>query len=438
MPSIRIAVIRNMIANLALPATSVLTGPLLARALGVEDRGALAAIAATLTLASFLAPLGMSESIAYSVARGLVPIAHVRRVSLQVSAVLGLLGAAAVAAVAPLLLRDSPEYVPLLQLSALMLPVSVFISCYRGLAQGTGQFELMAREKWTLSFGRLVVIVGLFLAGHLTVVTGALLNALIPLATVLAFLPLLRGRPQADSKFDAASPLPADSRRLLLSYSSRTAPGTVLGILSNRMDQILLAPLAGVTALGYYAVAIALSEIPFSAVAAIRDVVWATASSRDDPALIARTSRVVTLVSLPVVLLGIALIPFVLPLLFGQAFAPAVPVAQVLLVAFLAGSASLLLSTGLLGLGEPGLRSRLQTISTVATLVLLLALAPALGAMGAALALLLSRLLAVGLFGVAFSRQARLSLRDCLVPHRDDLRYLRATLMGRFARRTRS
>ncbi|WP_299033040.1 oligosaccharide flippase family protein [uncultured Pseudokineococcus sp.] len=419
------AIFRNAAANFALPAAALLTGPLLARALGVEDRGAVAAVLAGLTLATFLAPLGIQEAIVFHLGRRTVDVRRARRVSFEAALVLGTAGAAVLALLAPLILRDAPEHVDLLRMVALTIPPAVLIACWRGMAAAQQRFDLTATERWLLGAGRILLILPLFLAGALTVETAVWAGALLPVLAMLALVPALRA-PKGRSDVGVR-----ESRRRLLAYSARSAPGTLLTTLSTRLDQILLASLAGVGPLGLYAVAASLAEIPLQGANAVRDVVFATSSSRDDPTLIARSARLMVVVVLPVAGAGILLAPVVLPLLFGEDFAGAVPLAQVLLVALVPQVLGSLFIVGLLGLGRPGLRSWLQVGSNLVQVVLLLVLIGTGGALGAAVAVLVARILTTSTFAVAFALSSRIRLRDCLVPRPGDVRALVRAVLRR-------
>lgn len=431
--STRSAILRNASANFALPAAALLTGPLLARALGVEGRGEVAAVLAALVMVSYLAPLGMQEALVYTLGRRLVSLRRAVRVSVEVALVSGAVAAGLLALLAPLLLRDAPEVVALLRAVTITLPLLVLGTCLRGMAQAQHRFGLTARERWVLGAGRIAIIVPLFLAGALTVTSAVWASALLPLVGALALLPALRRQ--------GAAPAPADDalrsgRRLLLGYSSRSAPGTMLAVLGNRLDQLLIAPLAGVAPLGLYAVAASLAEIPLQGANAARDVVFATSSSRDDPSLVARAARLMVLVAAPVSLAGILLTPLVIPLLFGDDFAPAVPLAQILLLALVPQVVGAMFVSGLLGLGRPGLRSSVQVVVNVLLVVLLVVLIPAHGATGAAVAVLSSRVVGTAVFAVLFSRTSGLRLRECLLPRGADVGELWRTSTGLLRRRS--
>ena len=79
-----------------------------------------------------------------------------------------------------------------------------------------------------------------------------------------------------------------------------------------------------------------------------------------------------------------AILPFGIPLVFGPEFGDAIWVAEVLLVGSLLIGARDVLSGGANALGDPWLSSKAQLCAFVATVVLLCALLPRFGILGAA------------------------------------------------------
>src|SRR3954465_10355366 len=66
-------------ANMFIPATALITGPILARALGPEGRGIFAAVTTPLLLASLLGTLGLQDALTQFLARrGLTPVSGLR------------------------------------------------------------------------------------------------------------------------------------------------------------------------------------------------------------------------------------------------------------------------------------------------------------------------------------------------------------------------
>ena len=131
-------------------------------------------------------------------------------------------------------------------------------------------------------------------------------------------------------------------------------------ILVLRLDQAVLAPLVGAAQLGFYAVAVSLAEVPSTLQLAMRDVMFATATDRRDPHLIARSNRILMLLSAGLAAVGAIACPLVLPLLFGDAFDPATGMAQILFLACIPAGIGMIVGAGLLSVGRPRARSVAQ------------------------------------------------------------------------------
>ncbi|PZR54412.1 hypothetical protein DNL40_04850 [Xylanimonas oleitrophica] len=170
-----------------------------------------------------------------------------------------------------------------------------------------------------------------------------------------------------------------------------------------RLDQSLVTPLSDADQAGLYAVAVAVGELPLLLSAAVRDVTFVSEAAGSDDARLARTSRVATLVC-GAVALGVGLtMGWWLPLLFGAAFAPAVPVTAVVLAAVVLGIPGSVAGSALGGRGRPGLRSVSLAVACAVNLVVLLLLVPSTGALGAAWATLVGNAVAAGM-NLVFAR----------------------------------
>ena len=85
--------------------------------------------------------------------------------------------------------------------------------------------------------------------------------------------------------------------------------------------------------------------------------------------------------------LGVALLSLLFfETLFGPEFLPALPLTMVLLFAVVLGNHGSIAGIGLSARGRPGLRSAAESLGLVVNVMLVLALVPPLGAMGAAVA----------------------------------------------------
>jgi O-antigen/teichoic acid export membrane protein len=108
---------------------------------------------------------------------------------------------------------------------------------------------------------------------------------------------------------------------------------------------------------------------------------------------------------------------------------------QVLFVATLPNAIAMVLTSGVMAAGRPGLATRAQLSAAVVTVVALLLLVPALGAIGAAYASLLAYTMAGILVSLGFVRVSRLGPREFLVPRQSDLVQIVTRIKGQLTSR---
>jgi O-antigen/teichoic acid export membrane protein len=425
------AAARLAVSNLAIPASAVLTGPILARALGPSGRGGLAAVLAPLQLVPMVVTFGIPQALVYVVATGRASGAQARRLALALGAGTGAISAAGVIALTPSLLHRYPHQQHLLIVLSLTLPVIMAVGALRYVAQGTGHYELMTRERWFSVLVRLVLIATFAVAGLLTIAAAAWFTHGVAVVATLLLLPVFRIR----GKVEGARGSEPQLTRFVVRYGLVTWMGTVGGVLVTRLDQVLLTPLAGAKELGYYAVAVSIAEVPLVALLAVRDVLFTASADRDDSDLVARASRATILVALPLCVAGILLAPVAVPPIFGSGFEPSVRMTQVLFVATLPNAIAMVLTSGVMAAGRPGLATRAQLSAAVVTVVALLLLVPALGAIGAAYASLLAYTTAGILVSLGFGRVSRLGPREFLVPRQSDLVQIVTRIKGQLTSR---
>jgi len=423
------AAVRLAVSNLAIPASAVLTGPILARALGPAGRGSLAAVLAPLQLVPMVITFGIPQALTYVVATGRTSAAHARRLALVFGLFAGVVSAVGVIALTPTLLHRYPHQQNLLIVLSLTLPIIMSLGNLRYVAQGTGRYDLMTRERWFSVLVRLVLIALFAVIGVLTVGAAAWFTHGVAVVATLLLLPVFGERGKDASEHQPRRKV----TRLVIRYGMATWLGTVGGVLVNRLDQVLLTPLAGPRQLGYYAVAVSIAEVPLVALLAVRDVIFAASADRGDTALVARASRATILVSVPLCIVGIALAPFVVPPIFGHAFEPAVRMTQVLFVATIPNAISLVLTAGLLAAGRPAITSVAQLAAAAVTAIALFVLVPPLGAIGAAYSSLLAYAVAAVLVSLGVARVSHLRPRELLVPRRADLVYIVTRVRGRLS-----
>jgi O-antigen/teichoic acid export membrane protein len=429
--SLGVTVARTTAANVAVPVAALLTGPLLARYLGPSDRGALAAVLTPLALVTMLGAIGLPEAILYVVARRRAPLWQVMRIGIAFGTLSGLLSAAAIFVLAPLLLRNSPDYVSLMRWMTLLVVASMAMGAVRAVAMGRQRFDLVNAERWLSVITRLPLLVLLAVAGALTVPSAAWTTYG---TGVLAMLVLWLVRLEREAP--GVKPRPLLGRELL-SFGAQSWIGTIAAILVLRLDQAILAPLVGAAQLGFYAVAVSLAEVPSTFQRAMRDVMFAGAADRDDPHLVARGSRILMLMTAAFAAAAALACPLVLPLLFGGDFSPAVGMAQILLLSSIPAGVSAIVGAGLLSVGRPRARSGAQIAGLVVNVALLVVLVGPLDATGAAWAAVGAYLFMAAVSVLQLARYTNVTIRECVVPHRGDVETI-AQLGRRVARRARA
>lgn len=435
------------LSGLVVPLSTIVTAPLLARALGPSDRGAVAAVAVPLVVLPILLNFGVGDSLIYHLARGRTSRVTSIRLAVGLGLALGLLTTAVIWVTAPVFLRQFPEHVDLMRMIALTVPLSFVLNALRAVAQGEGNFRLVNVERVLTVLLRLAAVVVAFAVGLLSVASASWISFLAALVAALLFFPLAlqgwrRGRgegkqeePPVPARQVLPAPIPEEVplpagwsvREALLpvtTYGLRTWVGGSVGFLSTKIDQPLLALVSTPQQLGYYAVAAALADVPNAALAALREVIFSTAAGRKAPELAAVATRGLLLISAPAVAVAVLVMPLVVPVMFGSDFAPAVVMAQILLIGAVPASLTAVLGVGLLGIGRPTAWSATIVGGLVLSVGLLLALTPVLGGTGAAVAVTSARTFAFLVLAVIFSRITGVPFRDCVLPGIADVKAL--------------
>jgi O-antigen/teichoic acid export membrane protein len=405
--------------NVVLPLTSLLTGPILARVLGPDGRGLMAAVLAPIFIAKAVASTALPSAATYAVAKLRHPPRAVGVRAAALALAYGTVAAAVLWLLAPVLLAQSPEGVGLLRTATLALPILMVALALQGVAIGERRYDLANAERVVAAVGRLVVLAALAVAGALTIGTAVWTNVSTTAAAALILLP-------AVVRATAPSP-PIDTGRSLtreLAVYGALGWGGILATLVNyRFDQAILAMFVDASQIGYYAVAVSLTQLP-ATLASTRTVFFAEASHRRDLALVARATAAMIGVSLVVLIIGVPLAGPAIELLFGADFRPAVPLARVLLVGGVPYVAEQILAVGLLSAGRPGRQSLGQATAAVLTIVGLVILLPRMGVMGAAVTSVVAYSTSFLVSAALFRRESGIPLREIMLPRVGDARWL--------------
>lgn len=413
-------------ANFAVPVSAALTAPVLAQGLGVVGRGEVSAAIAPLMLMTSAANFGIPASILYYTALRPLTAWHNIRLGLKVGFAGGILAGLLMVVLSGWLSDGSSQVQQAIVGLAVIVPLTLYGGAFRGAASGLNRWGLVALEKGSNGLARLVSVYALWFLDQMTVLNVALCIALPGLISCVVYLPLIRvPRSEVDEAVGAGE---------LSRYGVKVWGGSVSGILLHRMDQAIMAPLAGVTQLGYYTVAINVSDVAVLANNAMRQVTVASDAADNDNRRLFLTARMSMLIATAMAIVIGGTIWFWFDALFGVEFHPAVHLVLVLLVASVCGTPGSVAGAGLSARGHPGLRSWSLAVGLVVNLIALVALAPWWGAMGAACATFLGSQTASQLNIVWFQRRFGGSWSDFYGVRAHDIRRL-GRAVGGLARR---
>lgn len=346
------------------------TAALAARLLGPEGRGALAILTLWPQVVAGLGLLSLPSAVAYLRAKSTGP-EEAR--ALAVTALWFGVGLAAVVmliglALMPLLIRE-PELVRLASLYLILLLPPHFVALtLLGLDQGRQAFSRYNGLRLVPQSVYLAALIALMIL-HLATLETVLLAMWIGVAmTATARLWLAKGelfqRPRLKPFL------------MLLAVGGRFHGAAVLALVVAQIDRLFVILLFDTTSVGYYVAAVAYATTGFHVLNGafgtllFPEIASQTGAVGQRHALV-RTLRQASVVSIAISIPLALLAPWLLALLFGTAFAPAVPLAQALV-----GVAALQALREVIAVGCAGIQMwRPPIFAEASTLVVMTALA---------------------------------------------------------------
>jgi O-antigen/teichoic acid export membrane protein len=363
--------------GLGVYALSLVTGPLLARSLGPAGRGDLAAVVAPAQVLVFVLGLGVPAACAYFTHS--VPRAALVGAAVATSALVALPVVVVLWPLIPTYL-EGHDPATVLALRVLLLQTLVTIVALAAIemrrARSAGMAYNVLRSLPVLL--NAAAIVTLFVLGQLDLDTALL--AVVGAVIVADLVALVVARlPRPVWRWEVL--------RRSWSFGARAWVGTVSNAMAGRLDQVLLVSLVAPAELGRYAVAVSAANvtIPIGQGAASAVLPQLRRGGLRTGRDVARAAVTVGVAAGCVALaVGLAA-PWVLPLLFGEAFRGAVEPLLILLPGQVAGAVAEVLRADLGARGHPGLASLCQGVAAAVTVVLLVPAVHAAGISGAAL-----------------------------------------------------
>ena len=396
-------------------ALALVTSPILARALGPAGRGEVAAIFAVLGIAPWVSELGITAFLSREQARGSRSLGVLLGSTTPIVLAASVIGPALAIPLAHLLGRGRPAVVDFIEIGLFLLPISAWAQMLSGIAAGDQRWWLLIIPKALAAVGTTVAVVTLSLLGALTVTTVAITYLVAGSLANVPLLVVLRGsRP-----WHFTPPV----ARLGIAFGVRSWLSTVANTGNAYLDQILMAGLVSSRQLGLYALAVTLSTGSGSLIAATAGAIFPRVAMGDSP-LAGRACRVtLAIVGVPSVVAA-ATSTVIVPVVWGQSFAGAVPMIIVLLAAGMFVVPGQVLGSALIAAGRPSATAHGQIAGLVITVPALIFVLPVAGGIGAAWVSLGSYAVTFAIIVRAAKLEFSLPYRSLLVVTPDDLRWL--------------
>jgi O-antigen/teichoic acid export membrane protein len=402
----------------AIQALGFVSGALVARMLGVESRGLLAALVVWTAIVANLGDLGGPVAYAYLAAKGrrLDALAgNALVLALCQSVVLSAAGVPVLA----LVLHRYPGHLGLgVALLLAFLPLNLVTRYLNAINQGRRDFGRFNAIRVTVMAAYVAAVVTLWASGARSV--GAVVAAVIASNAVVTALALAQrfARPRLRPALDWR--LVRDTFR----YGPRAHIGNLTPVDSMQLDLAVVVLFLGARDAGLYAIAISAAMIVRAQGTALGMVALPTVASARSPEAAREAAGGIFRLSLllsSATAAGIALgAPWLVPAIYGAAFAPAVPIVQILVAGVVAASLRQVLGDCLRGFGRPVSATIAEVASWVVALGGFAVFVPLFGSKGAAVAVTLAYAAALAV-SLAFARGLGLPLAQLLVPRRADL-----------------
>jgi O-antigen/teichoic acid export membrane protein len=382
------ALVGSLLAGGVGQAVLVVSGVLVARALGPADRGYMALVLLVPSLLGLVGSLGLPLASTYFVARSPGSARSIARKLIVPAALQTAVGVLLTLFALVTVLSGEPARVISAGVVATALVPALLAQIY-GLAILQGQRRFRAFNVLRVMPVSLysMAVLSAFLAGFHSLVQLTLVTvAANLLAAGIIVAVLVRGlAPRGD-----LSPAGEPSLSELIRFGLKGFFGSVSPVESFRLDQAAVALFLNPVSLGFYVVAQAFINLPRFVAQSVGMVAYPSVAAHRDPREARRSlwrhfalGSALTLTAVTVLEIAV---PTLVPLFFGAEFSPAVPVARILLIGAFFASARRLLADGVRGAGYPSLGSIAEAASWVLMLPAMIVLAPMFGLEGVALA----------------------------------------------------
>lgn len=225
--------------------------------------------------------------------------------------------------------------------------------------------------------------------------------------------------------------------RSLFLYGVRTHAGVVLAIANRRLDQLIISVALAASDFGLYVVAMAVEAPLFFTAITIEILLFpkiaAQAVEEGRQQVLGRYFRAALILVIPATIVFLILAPWLIEVVFGAAYLPAVDAARILALSGIGFTLKTMLTTYMRASNRMRVVTWSEGVGIVVTVVSLAILLPTLGLVGAAIAQLLAFTIPALLMAFLVRRTTGLSLKKLFLFEKRDWQVF-GELTARFRR----
>ncbi len=423
----------SFVATALIQAVNIATGLLAARLLLPEGRGELAEIMLWAGLIVEFGIVGLSDALLYRAATAAAAPRDLFATMTALTAIFSVVLVAAGVVIEPYIFAGKDP--DLLRLSLVFLvayvPTNLGALFVASMFQGYLDMLTWNLLRGVVAVGYLAFIAAAAAIGQANVEGFAAANILGTVAALAVGLWLLARRGWIAFRPDWAT------MKGIVIYGAKVHVGEMLNSARQKIDQALVALWLPHADLGLYVVALTVANGPLILAQTLANLAFPKISQQTEHEgkifVFGRYFRFTIAVTVAVTLVLLILNPWLVPLLFGQAFAPAALIANIMLIGLPAAAAKLLFIQALKSWDRSLIIGHAEIIGLAAAALSLLALLPTFGIAGAACSLVIANLVAAIAMAMSLRRHLGLPVLALLKPTADDWR-LAGDLFAQFRR----
>lgn len=374
--------LRGILAYAVGPVLGILSGPILARSLGLEGRGEFATAMQPLAVFGAIATFGIPAAVTYFGSQS-----PQNRTAMYRRGLILALPTALAVWIAMLFYSGTVAEAQGMSRSVLMAAwsfvlLSAVIQLRRAFWQSAADWKRLDRERLYFALFRFAAVVGVAVLGFTasSYFVFASLGAFV-IAASLLWIPRASSTDPASSIPELEKPA---STPQFAKYAALASMSTIMIVANSRLDQVLMPAQTTSAEMGHYAIAVTVAEVPIVLGTLAARNAFQQSSSGQAPRAVLRHARFYILAGIGLAI-GLAITsPILVPWVFGGDFRASVGAVAVLCASTCAAILCLVMTAVINGVGRPGVASLVPVSSVCVMLVSFVAMWGSIGALEAA------------------------------------------------------